>query len=194
MPSSPAVRLATVDGRERILATVLAAFAADPAFRYFFPSEKSYAEEAPLFVGDLLDQRLAFGTVWVVDDAAAVAMWSPPAPARAPATTPTTAALPRGLSRETAARIGRFDAAVHGLLPREPHWYLGILATRPDCAGRGLGRVAMTPGLERARAEGRSSCLETVTEVNVGIYQRYGWRVTGTTEVAGVPVRVMQNP
>jgi GNAT superfamily N-acetyltransferase len=184
--SLPEVRTATVGDRERILATVLAAFVSDPAFRYFFPTEESYADEAPLFVGDLLDQRLGFGTVWVVDDAASVAMWNPPASAEH--------GLPRALSRRTAARIGRFDTAVRALLPAEPHWYLGILATHPERTGRGLGRLAMAPGLERARVEGRTSCLETVTDVNVRIYQRYGWRVTATTEVAGVTVRVLQNP
>jgi GNAT superfamily N-acetyltransferase len=113
-------------------------------------------------------------------------MWNPPGS--------TETARPRGLARATAARIGRFDQAVHALLPTEPHWYLGILATHPDHAGRGLGRLAMAPGLGRAEAEGRTSCLETVTAVNVGIYERYGWHVTGTTDVAGVQVWVLQHP
>jgi GNAT superfamily N-acetyltransferase len=183
---SPVVRLATRDDHERILDTVMAAFAGDPAFRYFFPTQASYAEEGPLFVGELLDQRLTFGTVWVVDDAAAVAMWNPPHPARTD--------LPGALSPETVARINRFDAVVHALLPREPHWYLGILATHPDHAGKGHGRLAMAAGLELARADGLPGYLETVTDVNVGIYERYGWHVTATVEVAGVEVRIMRTP
>lgn len=185
MPT-PDVRLATPADRERILATVLAAFVADPAFRYFFPSERSYADEAPLFIGDLLDHRLSFGTVWVVDDGAAVAMWNPPGPDHA--------GLPAGLSAGTAERIDRFDAQVRRLMPTEPHWYLGIAATHPDQAGRGLARLAIEAGLTLARADGRPAYLETVTAVNVGIYERYGWHLVGTTRVEDVEVRVMRTP
>jgi GNAT superfamily N-acetyltransferase len=183
---APVVRRATPADRESILTTVLAAFATDPAFRYFFPTEDSYAEEAPVFIGDLLDQRLAFDTVWIVDDGAAVALWNPPAPNRA--------ALPVALSPATAARIDQFDSVVHDLLPREPHWYLGILATHPDHARQGLGRIAMSEGLGLAGRDGLPSCLETATRVNVDIYEAYGWRVTASAVVAGVTVRVMQNP
>jgi GNAT superfamily N-acetyltransferase len=180
------VRRATPADRESILSTVLAAFVADPAFRYFFPTDASYAEEAPAFVGNLLDQRLGFDTVWIVNDGAAVALWNPPGPGGA--------ALSSVLSSETAERIHRFDAVVHGLLPRGPHWYLGILATHPHHAGQGLGRIAMAGGLELARRAGLPSCLETVTQLNVGIYERYGWRVTASAVVAEVNVRVMQIP
>jgi GNAT superfamily N-acetyltransferase len=183
---SPVVRRATTADREAILATVLAAFVADPAFRYFFPTEESYAEEAPAFIGDLLDQRLVFDTVWLVNDGAAVALWNPPSPSRA--------ALPPALTPATAERIERFDAVVHDLLPHEPHWYLGILATHPDHSGQGLGRIAMSGGLDLARRDGLTSCLETVTDVNVGIYAGYGWRVTASAVVEQIDVRVMQKP
>jgi GNAT superfamily N-acetyltransferase len=183
---APVARRATAADRETILSTVLAAFVADPAFRYFFPTDDSYADEAPAFIGDLLDQRLASDTVWIVDDGAAVALWNSPGPSRA--------GLPPGLTSPTAERIKRFDAVVQGMLPRQPHWYLGILATHPDHAGRGLGRVAMSDGLALAREDGLPSCLETVTQVNVAIYERYGWRVTASAVIADVTVRVMQVP
>lgn len=165
---------------------MLAAFVADPAFRYFFPTEASYADEAPAFIGDLLDHRLALDTVWLVNDGAAVALWNPPGPGHA--------ALSPALTPATAERIERFDAVVHDLLPQEPHWYLGILATHPDHAGQGLGRIAMSEGLELARRDGLTSCLETVTDVNVRIYRAYGWHVTASAVVADVSVRIMQKP
>jgi GNAT superfamily N-acetyltransferase len=184
--SSPAVRRATAADRDSILATVLAAFVADPAFRYFFPTDASYAVEAPAFIGELLDERLASDTVWIAAEARAVAMWNAPGSSHGD--------LSPLLGAGTVERIGRFDAVVHGLLPAQPHWYLGILATHPDHAGHGLGRVVMAQGLELARRTGVPSCLETATAVNVGIYERYGWRVTASADVAGVTVRVMQNP
>jgi GNAT superfamily N-acetyltransferase len=184
--SSPAVRRAASADREAILRTVLAAFVSDPAFRYFFPTDESYADEAPVFIADLVDKRLAADTVWLVNEGQAVAMWNPPGRSQG--------GLPRALTGATAQRIERFDSVVHDLLPREPHWYLGILATHPDHSGRGLGRVAMAEGLELARRDGLPSCLETATQVNVEIYERYGWRVTASAVVADVTVRILQNP
>jgi GNAT superfamily N-acetyltransferase len=185
VPSS-AVRRATPADRETILETVLAAFVADPAFRYFFPTDESYAEEVPSFVGDLLDRRLVHDTVWIVNEGAAVALWDPPGLSRAE--------LPPELAPSTAERIDRFDAVVHDLLPHEPHWYLGILATHPDHAGQGLGRIAMSEGLDQAHRDGLPSYLETATQVNVGIYEAYGWHVTASAVVSGMTVRVMRNP
>jgi GNAT superfamily N-acetyltransferase len=184
--SSAAVRRATPADRDAILETVLAAFVADPAFRYFFPTDESYAVEAPAFIGELLDQRLASDTVWMAGAAHSVAMWNGPGPSHGD--------LSPLLARDTAERIRRFDAVVQGLLPAQPHWYLGILATHPDQAGQGLGRLVMAGGLELARRDGVPSCLETATAVNVGIYERYGWRVTASAEIAGLTVRIMHSP
>jgi GNAT superfamily N-acetyltransferase len=181
---TPAVRLAIAPDRERIVATVQAAFASDPAFRYFFPGDDEYAALAPVFIGQLLDQRLARGTAWVVADGAAVALWSAPGAVEEPVTR---------LPADVTARLRTFDAAVHHHLPADPHWYLGMLATHPDHAGQGWGRLAMSAGLARAEQDGRPSYLETVTPVNVRIYQSSGWQVTDTVAVAGLDVSILRH-
>jgi hypothetical protein len=43
----PAVSLATTADHDRVIDTVVAAFVADPVFRYFFPEEETYAERPP---------------------------------------------------------------------------------------------------------------------------------------------------
>jgi GNAT superfamily N-acetyltransferase len=181
--SSPEVRLATDLDRDRVVATVLAAFADDPAFRFFFPDPASYAVDAAAFVRHLFDERVGFGTVWVVDGGSAVAMWNPP--------NAVTADLSGRLSSAALARLERYDAAVHAHLPDQPHWYLGILATHPDQAGQGWGRLAMARGLERARQDQVPAVLETVTAVNVEIYAASGWQLVTTVVVDPLEVRVM---
>jgi ribosomal protein S18 acetylase RimI-like enzyme len=177
------VRLATERDRDRVVATVLAAFANDPAFQFFFPDPASYAADAAAFVRHLFDERIGFGTVWVVDGGSAVAMWNPP--------NAVTADLSDGLSSAALARLSRYDAAVHAHLPDQPHWYLGILATHPDQAGQAWGRLAMAQGLERARQDQVPAVLEAVTAVNVQIYAGIGFQVVATVAVEQLDVRVM---
>jgi GNAT superfamily N-acetyltransferase len=182
--SLPQIRLAIPADRELVVETVVAAFADDPAFHHFFTAA-DYTEQAPIFARHLFDQRSPAGGVWLADDGAAVALWNPPGvvPAWPPVEMAATAVT----------RMERYDDVVHQLLPTEPHWYLGVLATHPQHAGRRLGRLVMTAGLERAAADGLPAYLEAVTPTNVAIYLASGWQVTGTTAVDELDVWVMRH-
>jgi GNAT superfamily N-acetyltransferase len=161
----------------------VAAFAADPAFRYFFPDD-DYPEQAAAFAGWLFDKRVGRGTVWIMDGGVSVAMWDPPGPWAQ------TKAL--DVPPDALARLGSYDKAVHRELPQEAYWYLGVLATHPDHAGQRLGRRVLRPGLEAAREAGLPAYLETTTSANEGIYQRAGWRTVASVPVAAFLVRVMR--
>jgi ribosomal protein S18 acetylase RimI-like enzyme len=179
-------RVATPDDRDAVVATVVAAFAQDPAFRYFFQDDDTFATEAATLAGTLFDARVGFGTVWTTEDVTALSMWVPPR-VEAAIHDPT----PLGVSAEARARIDRYDAAVHGHLPDEPHWYLGVLATHPDHAGRRLGRAMIEPGLERAVADGLPAVLETTNPRNVELYRRAGWTVEAEITDGPIPIWVL---
>ncbi len=166
-----------------MVATVVAAFDRDPAFRLFFDAG-AFAEQAAAFAGALFDRRVARDAVWVVDDGAAVAMWEPPG---GPADDDVDV-----LPDAARARLHGWDTAVHHLLPTQPHWYLGILATHPRRAGEGLGRLVVAPGLAAAREAGLDAWLETATPANVAMYTRRGWVVTGAVQVAGATATVLR--
>jgi GNAT superfamily N-acetyltransferase len=175
------VRPATGADRGPVIDTFMAAFVEDPALRFFFPGAM-YAEHAPAFIGALFDRRVGAGTIWVADGGVSVAMWDGPGTgsyAEPPAEfDPPPAQLPSGVR----ARLEAYDAAVLGMLPGGPYWYLGVLATHPDRAGQGLGRAVMAAGLREAAAAGLPAYLETTNPANVGLYRRTGWDV-----VAQVP-------
>jgi ribosomal protein S18 acetylase RimI-like enzyme len=167
-----------------VVATVVAAFEHDPAFRYFFPDDGSYAAEAEAFTGYLFDRRVGFGTVWVAGDAAATTLWVPPdAPAIEDPGPP--------VSPAAAERLARYDEAVHRALPPRPHWYLGIVATHPDHAGRRLGRMLIDLGVARAHAAGVPAVLETTNPGNVALYEGAGWRVVAEVTDAPLPTWVL---
>ncbi len=192
MPAAPEpeVRLARAADRDRVVTTVVEAFRQEPAFGYFFADPAAYDEQAPALVGHLFDQRLGFDSIWVVDDGAAVSMWNPPGAE----TADLTEEIAPGVSARTVERVHQYDALVHPLLPREPFWYLGVLATHPDHAGRRWGRLAMEAGLERARADRLPAALETTRDDNVRLYTASGWQVSGAVTVETFQVRVMTTP
>jgi hypothetical protein len=76
--SDPEVICATPADRERVVETVVAAFEADPAFRFFFPDDRSYRSNVATFAGHLFDKRVYRKTVWIIEGGASVAMWDAP--------------------------------------------------------------------------------------------------------------------
>jgi ribosomal protein S18 acetylase RimI-like enzyme len=186
------VTRATPDIRQRVVGTVVAAFAADPAFRYFFRDGGEFTAQATTFAGHLFDKRVTTGTVWVIDGGASVAMWDPPDPAD-PHGEATSAKAPQ-LPPATLARLDAYDVAVHQALPRTPHWYLGVLATHPASAGQRWGRAVMVPGLASATSAGLPAYLETTNPDNVDLYRRAGWDVTATFTIDAISVWVMRHP
>ena len=182
--------------RDAVLATVVEAFRTDPQLRWYFPDDAGYDAGAPRFFGVLLDTRIEGGEVWAVDDLSAVALWIPPGGnllgpdavearyAEAVATLPAPAP----------ERIAVTDRLVDGLQPRRPHWYLGVLATRPERRGRGLASAVLAPVLAAADRAGVPVALETSTARNVAYYGRHGFATLGEQALGpdSPTVRVMQ--
>ena len=187
--------VARVEHRAAVVATVVAAFRHDPAFRFFFPDDESYEAEAGVFSGYLFDKRVGHGTIWTIDDAASVAMWSPPTAAGIePADAAAAQSEVAGSDGGAAERIEHYESIVDRELPETPHWYLGILATHPDHAGRRLGRSVMRDGLARAHADGVPAILETTRADNVALYQRAGWSVERELVVDHLDVWILSHP
>ncbi len=69
----------------------------------------------------------------------------------------------------------RAEAATLALHPREPHWYLQLLAVEPAAQRAGIGSALLTPVLDRVDAEGALAYLETQDEANLAYYGRFGF-------------------
>ena len=185
----PTIALATLSHRDRVVATVVAAFRNDPAFNFFFPSD--FECQSAAFAGLLFDARVAGSSTWVVDDGDAVAMWNRPDRIQAGREDDVEAGLADTLPADAIDRIVRYQAEVDGLRPTEPHWYLGILATDPAHAGRRLGRLVMRNGLVEAGRDGVPASLETTKPDNVDLYEAEGWAVTGEVDVDDLHVWIL---
>lgn len=164
-----------------MIATVTAAFARDPAWRFLLGGESE--QLAPLFAGALFDVRVERAEVWVGDEGASVAMWESPASREEPAGRAEAIwTRYRACAGTRASRqLDAYSAALAAVSPPAPYWYLGVLATHPDRWGSGLATAVLVPGLREADADGVPCCLETSTEANRRFYARRGF--TEATEV-----------
>jgi ribosomal protein S18 acetylase RimI-like enzyme len=183
----PEISVATPADRDRVVDTLVAAFVADPVLRYLFPDDASYPGCAAAFFGHLFDKRVHRATIWTIEHGAAVAMWDPPEPLPADGTPE--------LPTDAKARLAAYNERVHAALPDTPHWYLGVLGTHPDRAGRRWGRAVMAPGLRRAEEDGLPVVLETSKPGNVEVYRRSGFEVFRVSKDVGpLTIWVMQRP
>jgi GNAT superfamily N-acetyltransferase len=181
------VRVAQPGDRAPLTSNVAAAFSRDPAWAFLLGDD--YERLAPLFAGALFDTRVGSGTVWVTGDLAAVAMWEAPGSAEAPGVASDAVwKRYRAAAGEPAwERLSAYERALDTARPSEPHWYLGVLATRPDRQGEGLATAVMAPVLEKADGQGVACCLETSTMRNRRFYERRGF-----TEVT--PLHIESGP
>jgi GNAT superfamily N-acetyltransferase len=187
--SSPdvVVRRATPQDRDAVIATVVAAFAHDPAWDFITGGEVERL--SPHFAGALFDGRAADGTVWVTDDCRGVAMWDDrtrphPDPARRDAAW---AAYREVAGEESWATLERYDGALHAHEPPEPFWYLGVLATHPQAQGRGLATAVMSATFAIADAARVDCWLETSVPANTDFYERRGFVERIEVEIDGGP-------
>jgi ribosomal protein S18 acetylase RimI-like enzyme len=188
----PTVRRCPQTGRDRALATVLAAFATDPLLRWVWPGQERYDGCAPTFFGLLLDLRIEAGEVWIAgpehseDSAvASVAMWDPPGGLYLPAAAERWAEVHAGFTAAERATWAFYDEALGVPATAGAHWYLGVLATDPGRQGTGLGRAVTTPMLAAADRAGLPAYLETASDTNVAIYRRLGFEVAREVDLPG---------
>ncbi|HEX2772838.1 MAG TPA: GNAT family N-acetyltransferase [Micromonosporaceae bacterium] len=198
--TAPEITVATPADRGRVIGSLVAAFANDPVLRYLFPDRATYPRYAAAFFGHLFDRRVRQKTIWTVGRGASVAMWDAPAAKDAPAGMdgpagqdgPSDDTLAAQLPTDALARVNSYGEAVHGALPTTPYWYLGVLGTHPDHAGRRWGHAVMRAGLRRAAEDGLPAILETSNPANVEVYRRAGWEVLLVVTAEPLTVWIMQ--
>ncbi|GAA2184995.1 hypothetical protein GCM10009848_12710 [Micromonospora lupini] len=187
--TAPEITLATPTNRDAVVGTLVAAFVKDPILRHLFPDDATYPRHAAAFFGHLFDKRVHLSSIWTIAGGASVAIWEPPAAGHESPD----ADLAPDYPADVLARVRGYEEALHTVLPAHPFWYLGVLGTHPDSAGRGWGRAVMRAGLERAAADGLPAILETSKPGNVDLYRRAGWDVVALLPEP-VPTWIMQQP
>jgi len=171
--------------RERLYATLVLAFAADPVERWLYPQPRQYLSDFPGFLAAFGGRAFAGQTARSLGQFAAVALWLPPG------TEADGDAITTWLAETVAADkhndmfavLGQMDAAHPGY----PHWYLPWFGVDIALQGRGLGSQLMRHCLQVVDATHQPAYLETPNPRTISFYQRHGFEVTGEAQAGTCP-------
>lgn len=177
-------RLPSTD-RAGAIATVVAAFAADPVERWLWSEADLYETCFPDFVEAFGGQAFEHNSAWGLADAGAVALWLPPG-------VESDEEAVVGVLSETVPREKHDDlfsaleqmAVAH---PTYPHWYLPWLAVTPALQGHGLGGRLLEHCIAIVDVDRLPAFLETPNPRTVPLYERHGFTVIATAQSGGCP-------
>lgn len=166
--------------------TLARAFQDYPAFTYIFPDASKRRKELPLLLQSFMHNGILHGEVYATSrNLEGVAVWLPPD-------------YPRGLSlayeasKDTLDRMKYFGSQVNSVRKLHvpySHWFLEFIGVIPELQGKGYASILLSPLLTRIDREHLSCYLNTEVEINVAIYQHYGFRVVGDIKITGTKIR-----
>ena len=181
----PDVRVATLSDRDRVVSTLVLAFAADPVARWMYPDADAYLAHFPRFVMAFGGRALAHGTAHQAGDFAGAALWLPPGvhPDESALEDLLHATLPERTLGDVLGLLDEMDR-YH---PAEPHWHLPMIGVQPARQGRGLGSALLRHALAACDRAGLAAHLESSSPANIPLYERHGFELRGTIRRGGSP-------
>lgn len=181
------VRAATRDDQAAIAQAMAEAFWDDPVQEFLLPNPKDrHRRLQRLFAVLFRGHYFPVGSVWTTPERSGAAWWAPPGRATLPPAAVLRHSVPmlRSLGRYT-PRALKILGAIEKAHPKERHWYLGILGTRPADQGKGIGSALLAPILRTCDEEGIPAYLESSKYSNLAFYRRHGFEVTGEIALPG---------
>ena len=177
-----------------LVVTCAAAFSDDSMIRWPMP------DATPAMLQELfrviLTPYLEFGVLWKIHGCDGGAAWLSPGVTGRFDEIEQSARAAINLLTDDGARYAAFWDWLGAHLPREPCWFLDLVAVAPAAQGQGLGRALVTHGLNLARADGCPAFLETSTPCNVPFYQSLGFQIADKQQApdGGPVIWFMQTP
>jgi ribosomal protein S18 acetylase RimI-like enzyme len=179
------IKTATASDEASIVGVVVLAFSADPAARWTWPDPQQYLRHFPSFVRALGGKAFAHGSAYYVDGYAGAAMWLPPE------VSPDENTLVDLLQHTGYAPVQKDVFAVFEQMahyhPQEPHWFLPLIGVDPLQQGKGFGAALMQHALVLCDRDRTLAYLESSNPKNIPLYERYGFKLLGTIQVATSP-------
>ena len=175
--SAPAITHVTLADFDRSIATLVAAFIADPLVRWMFPNAKQYFCYFPQLLKHFAGGALDHGSAYRSENFEATAFWLPPS------VTPDEEAMGAVMEEAIAAE---FQSDVFAVLeqvgashPSVEHWYLPAIGVEPMLQGQGYGAALLARGLEVCDDTHIASYLESSNPAGIPFYKSFGFEVVG---------------
>ena len=193
--SGPRVRQALRGDHDGIVAVWVDAFQQDPYLRWVQPDDAGWPAFGGAWMRFILDLAFERGHTYVTDDLGVAVAWIPP---DLSLVGPDDLERGRAILAEHGGEQRAADALATILEARGhslevPHWTLQYLGVRSDRQGRGLGAIAVGPGLARCDDDDLPCGLVSTNPRNVPFYERHGFAVAAevTTPDGAATLRPM---
>ena len=180
-----AITVAKRKDRDRLVDTMVLAFARDPVMRWGQPEPHRYLTFFRSFTKVSCGRAFEHDSAHHIPDFSGAAVWLPP-----------------GIELDAEAVVGVLEKTLEAnrlkvafamleqmerFHPSEPHWYLWMIGVDPAKQGRGYGKALLRYALDRIDREGAPAYLENSNPANTGLYEQHGFEVIGTIQVDDAP-------
>ena len=181
----PDIQTATPEDIDRVLSTVMLAFAADPMHRWGFPNGDDFVRKQPNIVRVVIEKAFTHDSAYVTSDFTGMALWLPPAVH--PDGEAFSAALEANLDEPLRSEVGALFEEMGKWHPTEPHWLLHMIVVDPAHRGKGIGSALLRHSLERCDREGALAALDATSPRNAALYERVGFEHQHEIQVGSSP-------
>ena len=177
-PMSLEVRKATREETRSIAEILAAAFATDPVMSWVMREPTDAERRLGIMFRGVLDRAASAPDheLYVTGDGSGAALWFGVNRWKSSLGDALRTAPALWRSGFMSLRGMRLYGAMQQRHPKEPHFYLEIVGTRPDRQGEGVGSALLDPVLARCDEEGVPAYLENSNPRNTAFYFRHGFQ------------------
>ncbi|MFT7246415.1 MAG: GNAT superfamily N-acetyltransferase [Candidatus Azotimanducaceae bacterium] len=180
----PKILIAKEANRDQVIQSIVIGFSTDPLGRWFWPTAKSYLLSAPCF--DAYGGRsIDNGSAYTTENYEGVALWLPPGVD--PDEERMIPLLEISVSKDILEDVFAVFEAMDEYHPKEPCWYLPLIAVDPFYQGKGIGSQLMKHALARIDREALPAHLVSSNPRNISLYERHGFEAMGQIQIGTSP-------
>jgi GNAT superfamily N-acetyltransferase len=183
--SDPFIRTAIGADVERCLAALTLALGGDPPCRWAWPDPQQYLEAFPRFARAFGGGAINHGTAQYYEGFSGVALWLPPG--AAPDEESLLKVIEDTVADERKCAMFSMFEQMDALHPWEAHWHLPLIGVDPAHQGKGIGSALLRHNLNVCDGQNVSVYLEATSPRNLPLYERHGFEVIGSIQVADSP-------
>jgi len=183
--TTPSVQAATASDEPQTIDVIALAFSSDPVVRWFYPDAHQYLTNFPAFIRAFGGRSFENGTAYHVDGFMGAALWLPPNVH--PDEEEVVGLIERTVPEEVQKNLLSILEQLGSFHPSEPHWYLPLIGVDPAHQRKGQGSALMKHALIPCDRENMFAYLESTNQMNIPLYERYGFEVVGKLEVGTAP-------
>ena len=186
MSEQPVISTINSSDTDKALATLTAAFIADPFFRWAYPNADNYFDSFPKLIMAYCGSGIEQGTAYSDLQFQGASIWLSPGKE--------VDEEAAGAVLEATMQAERFEPFI-GVLEEmgtyhphdEPIWYLPAIGVEPAHQRKGLGSALLKHTLKLCDENGVRAYLESSNPANIPLYEAHGFEVMGRIEVGSAP-------